>query len=230
MISFFLLATLALATVGAHTTGRAKLSHRHDVKIGSRAPAETIHECVISVKLNHMKELGQHITDIAMPRSGKYGKHLSRSELGEMIGNPTATAAVEKYLETHGVKVVKKTAYGELLTVQAPISTWENLLRTKFYTLDRTNYSGKWMKPIYRAMEYSLPDELVNYVSTILRTVQIPPRVRSYGIRYSKGDREEKVAIMSHHASPKAVKSLSKDSMNIEFKKDIFWVYFVFFI
>jgi hypothetical protein len=182
-IFFTLLVALAIFAVVINAnspTETANLLNRKDLTQQGRALGSKFHECIFAVKRQNMDNLKKFVDDVSYPTSKMYGKHMSRSALADMTSNPVATASVLEYLKKFPqVEVVKQSKYGEFITARAPISTWESIFSAEFFDFDRISASGKTMTPISRALEYSIPTELVGQVSSVFNTVQMPTLARS---------------------------------------------------
>jgi Pro-kumamolisin, activation domain len=114
--------------------------------------------------------------EVSTPKSSKYGKFLTRSDLATLTANPEASSIVEDYLTKHGATITRMTKYGEYITAKASLSIWEELFDTKFelYQSVNTVSNSRTMPSIYRAGQYSLDSELVDYVEAVFQTTQFP--------------------------------------------------------
>lgn len=131
------------------------------------------HEVIFVVKQKNLDKLETILYEVSDPKSPKYGNHLTRAQVAELTANPEATESVKKFLNEHGVNVVKTTPHGEYITAKAPIATWESLFSTKFYNFQ---HEEKSTKPVVRALEYSLPKDLLSAVEGVYGTTQLPDR------------------------------------------------------
>lgn len=180
MRSLVLAVVVVFSVIGAIAGSRiyGNYNSRPDMVKGSRAPASATHEVVFNIQLKNMKKLTSIVDDISNPKSPNYGQHLSRDEVVEMVGNSEAVARLRDFLSTHhqsGLKVVKEMGNKQRFTVSAPISVWESVFDTEFYEFHRTAYDGGVDKTVLRALSYEIPALLVDHVSSVMNTVQMPP-------------------------------------------------------
>lgn len=131
------------------------------------------HEVVFAINQKNLDQLETLFFEVSDPKSSKYGKYLSRAEVGNMTSNVAATEAVSRFLNANGVNIVKTTPYGEYITARAAIQQWERLFATTFYTF---SHNEQQVKPVNRAAHYSIPEELVDHVAAVFNTVHLPPR------------------------------------------------------
>jgi tripeptidyl-peptidase I len=141
-------------------------------KVGYAEDA-TEHEVVFAVNQRNLDQLETFFFEVSNPKSAKYGKYMTRGQVANMTANVEGTEFVSKFLTEKGVKVVKTTPYGEYITAKAPISLWEKMFATTFYTFKNTDTK----KSVNRAPHYSLPTELSQHVAAVFNTVQMPVRV-----------------------------------------------------
>lgn len=142
---------------------------RFDIKKGLRINGDVSHEVIFSVKQN-LDELKTLVEDVSNPFSANYGKHLKRAELNSMTAIPESFQHVMAYLKFHDIQVVKVSAHSEYITASAPISKWEELFATEFYSFEMESLSS----PLIRAEHYSLPENLHAHVQSVFKTVQFP--------------------------------------------------------
>lgn len=152
----------------------AKLGSRNDIKKGSRVSPDTVHEVIFSVKLNNINELEEIVREISDPRSGKYGKHLTRKQVADLTANPSASVSIEKFLLERGINISKRSKYGEYITARARVSAWEELFETTFHDFQRLSPMEGSIDHFIRCEQYSLPVEIEEHISAVFNTVQIP--------------------------------------------------------
>lgn len=152
----------------------SKYEDRDDfVKIGY-ANDEEMHEVVFAVKQRNTEKIHDMLMEVSNPKSAKYGNYLTRAEVGNLTANVEATEIVTAFLKDSGAKVVKKTPYGEYISAVAPVKLWEKLFATTFYSFHHVENA---IRPITRAVHYSIPSSLENHLSAVFNTVQMPPRI-----------------------------------------------------
>ena len=160
-------------------SARGLIMHKNIVK-ESRIQPTQIHEVTFVVPQRNMDELERILHDVSDPRSNNYGKHLTREEVAERTANFESRDAILTYLDTLDAIVVSITPYGEYITAQAPVSTWEKMFDTEFFAYSvlhsehsKTSLSNQDIK-IIRAEKYSVPTSLHSHVASVLSTIQMP--------------------------------------------------------
>lgn len=202
MIKFFLILFLILKCHSTKKTNKMILrnsmedfSKLHikatDYIKGNRANPDILHEIIISIPQKNQETLVKLLHEVSDHTSPKYGNYLSFDEIGELVSNPQSTAAVQNWLESNDVSVVSVTDHGEYITAVATIGVWEKLFDAKFHefqhsdssTFHSESDSGKSniIRPkqniLYRALSYSLPENMNNHVESIFRLTSVPPIV-----------------------------------------------------
>jgi tripeptidyl-peptidase I len=114
--------------------------------------------------------------DISNPDHPRYGNHLTRRELKDLI-RPTAlaTETVTSWLKESGVKAEDIQDDGEWVNFGATIGQAEAMLQTKFNLYQNLN---KMSLTKIRTLHYSLPKELFQYIDVVqptTRFAQIKP-------------------------------------------------------
>ena len=152
----------------------AVVTERFEINRKIKVHPNHIHECIFSIKLRNLEMLEPLLWEISDPDHPSYGDYLSSVEMGSLIQNLEAVSATEAYLsQFNGVKLKSKTIHGQLLTFSAPIHVWEQILSTKFYTFEVTDFSDS-KNSVIRAEEYFMPEQLLPHVAYVLNTVQMP--------------------------------------------------------
>ena len=87
---------------------------------------------IVALKHREIDALKKELLDVSMPSSGKYGKHLSVSEIRSKY-SPTQQEfdGVLKYFSNIPGAVVESNKIGSMLQVQAPLQSVEQHLMTK---------------------------------------------------------------------------------------------------
>ena len=100
----------------------------------------------------------------------RYGGHLSKVEVDELIAPSTTTVeSLEAWLAHHDIDPVSslsRTDAGDWVTVTIPISKVENMLDAKYNVYKHVDTG----ETIVRTTSYSLPDVLHEHVSVIVPT------------------------------------------------------------
>ena len=78
-----------------------------------------------------------------------------------------------------GITSIQYSKYQDFISVVAPVSIWENLFETVFFTVSKKGFkegNDHSMKNVMavRTLQYKLPKILRGHVSTVLNTVQAP--------------------------------------------------------
>lgn len=160
----------------------ASLGIRDDLVTRIQLSGNHIHEIVIVVKQRNMEHLTRLMHDVSDPSSPNYGQFISGEQVAAMTMNPEARDAIVSYLTIHGAAVTSESLTGDYITAQAPISVWERILDTEFFTFHQRQ-SDRSIEKIVRAERYSIPMELDEHIDCVLNTIEIP-------IRRSRGQRK----------------------------------------
>jgi tripeptidyl-peptidase-1 len=173
-----LLVVVAASLVASHTcaafTVHGVWHDREDFAAGPAAPDAHLHELVFAVRQNNLPELERILLDVSDPASANYGKHLTHKQVHELTANPAATRAIVQFCNEHGLSVKNTSAYGEYVTVHAPVATWNGLLGTRFVQLYRAQRNI--VQSVVRSTSYTMPSELVEHVYHVLGAVELPLR------------------------------------------------------
>lgn len=170
---------------------------RGAIKNIGRAPAGLMYEITVAVKQSGIKSLHEKlITDLA-PRVNEDGFHwMSGDEVKEWTQNKLAQDSVRGWLEGNGVEIMWTSKAGHYVKAKASISTLETLLKTEFYMWedhrthgDRVKLRGsKTIATMVMSKEYSLPEDMHEYVEAVFNTCQIPPRMNKKAVVLSERD------------------------------------------
>ena len=171
--------------VGRHVlredSTRSSMGFRDDLVKRLLSPRNHIHEIVIVVQQRNMEHLTRIMHDVSDPFSPNYGQYISGEQVAAMTMNPEGRDAIVSYLITHGAAVTSETLSGDYITAQAPITVWEKILDTEFFTFHQRQFDRS-VEEIVRAEKYSIPIELDEHIDCVLNTIEIPLR-RSSGQR-----------------------------------------------
>lgn len=151
----------------------SKFIGRSDIIQGQRAVANSMHTVVFARKQNNIERLKDILMEVSDPRSSKYGKHMSKSDIAALTASPESTAYITTFLATQQISILKSTIYDDYITAEAPVSQWEALFNTEFYEFEQTASKGA---KFLRCLAYSLPATLAGHVDTVFNTVQMPDR------------------------------------------------------
>lgn len=92
---------------------------------------------------------------------------MTHEEIAAITATDVAAAKVVAFLKREGAHIVKSTRYGEYITASWTVQGWEATLTAEFF---RFEHAGG---EILRAVEYSLPAELVGLVHAVFNVVQV---------------------------------------------------------
>ena len=158
------------------------LSLGHAFAMGNRASPNATHDVVFVVKHRNLDDLSRILDENSDPSSTNYGRHWSREEVANLTSNPDACESVTKYLIEQRATIISTTKYGDEITARAPISMWEKMFQTRFYTYsysldgaqgnDSSSRSNR--KDFVRTAKYYLPGCLDEHVESVFNTVQMP--------------------------------------------------------
>ena len=114
------------------------------------------------------EELQSRLHNISDPASPDFGRHLTHEEITAITATDASAAVVTAYLESKGATIIKSTQHGEYITASWTVQGWEDVLATEFFRFE--NGEGE----VLRALQYSLPTELVGHIHAVFHTVQVP--------------------------------------------------------
>ncbi|KAF8272665.1 subtilisin-like protein [Lactarius quietus] len=207
--------------VGDHSTPLAPLWDNMQVKHTWNAvpanwecmgppPSGTTIDLHIALKPHRENALIDALYEVSDPRNPRYGAHLSKEQVAEIVAPHTDTLGlVNSWLEHSGISFsISATHGGGWLTVPSvPVSTANDLLGAS-YQLYR--YSGT-NKTILRTIGYELPMALHAHVQTVVPTTHFsPPRMLQQAIL--KRSKEEAVTIMNSTSREPVLSSRNGDS------------------
>ncbi|GAM82663.1 hypothetical protein ANO11243_006450 [Dothideomycetidae sp. 11243] len=123
------------------------------------------------IAMNQPKEglFDQLLMDISTPGNPKYGKHMKRDEVKDLLRpHPHATAAVIDWLEQSGVDQDHIVDDGEWINFWTDVASAETMFDTKFRV-----YGSKYRKlEKIRTLHYSVPEELHKYIDMVQPTTR----------------------------------------------------------
>ena len=96
------------------------------------SPGNAVHEIVFAIPQQGLEQIEKILHEVSDPKSESYGAYLTFEEVGKIVSNPEATAAVKTWLEQSGVDRVSPTVHGEYITAAAPMDKWNELLHADF--------------------------------------------------------------------------------------------------
>jgi subtilase family serine protease len=150
---------------------------RSSVQRLQSSPKDALHEVVIAIHQNNVDKLEEMVLDRSTPGSPNFQKWMTFEEVGTLISNEPAVAAVTDWLNLNDIEVNWMSKRGEYIKVEAPIAIWEELFQTTFFEWEDL-HSDRNARTFHLAERYSIPSLLANYVDAVFNTVQTPPIIR----------------------------------------------------
>ncbi|KAI0716532.1 peptidase S8/S53 domain-containing protein [Earliella scabrosa] len=137
---------------------------------GDRSPdSETPIQLTIALPQRNIEALHRAVLDISDPDSSNYGRHLSKSEVQQLVSpEEESTEAVTGWLERNGITPLSISASGDMLQVEMPVGQANEMLGANYstYVHDATNTA------MLRTLSYSLPERLHDHIAFIYPTTQ----------------------------------------------------------
>lgn len=137
--SLFIFSLIALA-LGAPKRG---LNTRHKVKEvvrapqgwiqGPPAPADHIIKLRIALPQSNFQELERHVYEVSDPSHARYGEHLSKEEVEELVApHPESVDAVDAWLSSFGLgeSDCERSPAKDWVTLRVPVKLAEEMLDT----------------------------------------------------------------------------------------------------
>lgn len=135
--AFILLALAVISSATQYVAMESSLFRlRDDFVRGNAADTSIVHEVIIAVKQKNLDAIEKTLYEVSDPTNPKYGKFLTRAQIGELTENREATLQIQAYLAANGATIVKTTPFGEYITAKAPIGVWQTLFATTFYDFE----------------------------------------------------------------------------------------------
>lgn len=139
-----------------------------------RVSPDFIHEVMFSVRLQNIDELTRILHDVSDPRSENYGNYMTKQEVVNLTSNPAANRKIKEYIEQSGATFTHETDGGDFVFASGPIKIWEEMFNTQFFVFHHMRSEYEEPHEIVRAVEYSIPVVLHEYVSSVFNTVDMP--------------------------------------------------------
>jgi len=202
--------TLAHSSSSSHSkVGEAIFKNEIGKSIQHLGPANANeeHTIVFAVKQSNLEKLDNLLQDISNPRSSSYGKYLTKEDIDAITLNDNSIQHVETTLKRiPELKVRRLSKGGEYISVTAEVYILNQLLQTQFQAyqamVTKTHTHGKiTTKRAIRALEYSLPHELMLHVDHVFHTIQHPfvvERIRP-AMRRLSDDQVSKLTTDTHN-------------------------------
>ncbi|KAF8264375.1 subtilisin-like protein [Lactarius quietus] len=179
-------------------------------------PAETTIDLHIALKARRENALIDALYEVSDPSHPKYGEHLSKEQVAELVApHPETLELVNAWLEHSGVSSSTSMTHGGgwLTVARVPVSKADDLLGASYqiYQHKSTN------ETILRTVSYALPSELHSHVQTIVPTTHFaPPRMLQQNHKSSMG----KAAARVNASLGELVTVLNRADGNAEVRPD----------
>ncbi|KAF8266387.1 Pro-kumamolisin, activation domain-containing protein [Lactarius quietus] len=135
-------------------------------------PADTVIDLYIALQPHRENALIDTLYEVSNPEHPKYGFHLSKEQVAELVAPHNDTLEfVHSWLKHHGVpsSSISRTHGGGWLTITSvPISQANELLCASYQIYKRTGTNKT--ETILRTVSYSLPAALLGHVETVAPT------------------------------------------------------------
>lgn len=129
---------------------------------------------IFAIKQKNLEYLSNLLVELSTPSNDNFQKWLTFGEVEDIIKNSEATESVLKWLTNQqNASVLWVSRRGEYIKAEHTIEKWNELLETDFYDFKDMTREGS--KNIFsRSNGYSIPIELVDHISAVFNTVQVP--------------------------------------------------------
>ncbi|KAI1786404.1 family S53 protease [Ganoderma leucocontextum] len=137
---------------------------------GSADPDQTLQLRLALVRGN-VAELERRLYDVSTPSSSNYGKHLSQSEVEQLVAPPKGSVnAVNAWLKAHNITAETISPSGDWLSFEVPVSKANELFNAKFAVFKHDDTGTEAV----RTLSYSIPTELQGHLDLVHPTVTFP--------------------------------------------------------
>lgn len=124
----------------------------------------------LAVKQNNLEIVDRLFWELSNPKSDQFGKWLSYEELGDLVKNPSATAAVERFLFTNAINNFDTTDHGTYVSVTMKVGDAEKLFKASFYNYRHASSESD----IVKTDQYAVPVELRDSVTHVAHIGYFP--------------------------------------------------------
>ncbi|RDX46442.1 subtilisin-like protein [Lentinus brumalis] len=191
MVASTRLLALSVFTYLVHATPLSKSKFSRDLLVhetrvvlplgfalaGPAAPHTTLNLRVALTQSNP-DAIVDALYQVSDPSSDKYGQHLSKSEVEQLIA-PSADSvnAVNAWLQEHGLSATPLSPSGDWLEIQLNVSKANSLLAADFSKFTHADTGSEAI----RTLSYSIPAGLKGHIDLIHPTTSFPENVQSLG-------------------------------------------------
>jgi hypothetical protein len=185
------------------------------------ANVNEMHELVFCVKQMNLDVLTDTLLSRSTPGNTLYQHWLNFDEVGELTSNINSSIAIKNWLTAHDVFVHWESIHHDYIKANATVSVWQHLLNTTFYLWEDQSLEGfkSNSKLFIRATEYFLPVFMIEHVSGIFNTVQVPPKFSSKFLRpssfFNSNETSDKQSLKA--SKTKTLRSRFDGSVTIDF-------------
>jgi tripeptidyl-peptidase-1 len=144
-----------------------------------------VHIVRLAVQPQNLNIIEEALKNVSDPSHFEYGRHWSREKIRSFVTSSKAIKQIEAYFNPKSnnnlderPQIVEKTHLNEIYLIQGKVSLWEKVLSTKFYQFQHRHTGGI----IHRAFEYSLPDEIDQYVYYLFDVIDYPRNIRKRSV------------------------------------------------
>ncbi|KAJ7482405.1 subtilisin-like protein [Mycena galericulata] len=141
--------------------------------IHSLAPLDHIIKLRIGLPQSNFHALEDHLYAVSDPSSERYGEHLSKEEIEELVApRPESVESVTEWLSSHGIEEEKigRSPAGDWLTIRIPVSLAEKMLDTASNSLKYHVWKHSEGDYLVRTTSYSVPKTVFDHVDLIQPT------------------------------------------------------------
>ncbi|KAF5333533.1 hypothetical protein D9611_002703 [Ephemerocybe angulata] len=196
----FLVLALASSSYAIPNKGAYQVKEEVNVPRGwvkhAEAPADHTITLRIGLPQPNFNVLEKHLYEVSDPEHERYGSHLSKEEVEELIApHSESLDAVNNWLSSHGLQetdLVRSPAK-DWVTIRVPVAFAEKMLDTK-YNVWKHTASGD---TLVRTTSWSLPKELHQHVDVIQPTTMFG-RLRSAKSTIVWGDDEAEARVAAN--------------------------------
>ncbi|KAI0261739.1 subtilisin-like protein [Gloeopeniophorella convolvens] len=199
-------ALIPLIVVRARPAHDARMHERrasvpNGFTLNGPAPGNTPLELRIALTQNDVSGLEDALMAVSTPGNERYGKHLSKEEVGMFITpKPETMAAVNHWLASNGLNATIRSPYGDWLGIQTTVSNANELFRASFMSF---SHDGTGTEAI-RTMAYAVPASLEAHINLVHPTITFPDLRRSERPALSSVARHVPTSNISTRAAPAA--------------------------
>ncbi|EJD07658.1 subtilisin-like protein [Fomitiporia mediterranea MF3/22] len=123
----------------------------------------------IGLKQDKFDKLVEELYQVSDPRHERYGAHLSKEDVEDLIApHEDSVNTVEAWLTHHGISLdsVQRSPAGDWLTISIPVSMAERMLSAKYSVFHNPSTDSY----VVRTTSYSLPSALHPHISVVAPT------------------------------------------------------------